>query len=368
MRIIENVSQYGIAAIRSPSQESVRVNRHRRPGFRTTIPATVLAVLLSACGNAMPNAAPTVAPVVTSAPQETAPMAPPAAKLKVVATFSIIADFAMQVGGDMIDLGILVPAGSDSHDFEPAPSDAAKIADAGVILATGSGFESWLEALYAASGSRAIRVALTDGITLREGGEHHDERQAGRNAEAATPVAPTGRDPHVWQDVGNAVIMVKNIEAALSKADAANADTYKANAAAYIAKLAALDAEIVNAVAALPEANRRIVTSHDALGYFGARYGIEIVGEVIDSLPTEAGEPSAQEIVKLVKAIKAQGVKAIFPESVTNPKLIERVAQEAGVMVGGELYTDALGEPGSSGATYIDAMRHNVTTLADALK
>jgi zinc/manganese transport system substrate-binding protein len=329
------------------------VNRHNRISIRTTIPTVLLAVLLSACGGATPTAAPTAAP---------------ATRLKVVATFSIIGDFAAQVGGDKIDLSVLVPAGSDAHDFEPAPSDAAKIADAGVVLESGAGFESWLDALYTASGSKAARATLADGITLREGGGHHDEEHTTATPEAAAVHELGEHDPHIWQDVRNAVVMVKNIESALSKADAANADAYKANAAAYIAKLEALDKEIADIMAALPEANRKIVTSHDALGYFGARYGVEIVGEVIDSLSTEAGEPSAQEIVKLVEAIKAQGVRAIFPESVTNPKLVERVAQEAGVVVGGELYTDALGEPGSGGATYIDAMRHNVKTLADALK
>jgi zinc/manganese transport system substrate-binding protein len=333
-------------------------------------------VLLSACGGASPTAAPTEVPTLapteapTDAPQ---PTATPAARLKVVATFSIIGDFAAQVGGDKIDLSVLVPAGGDAHDFEPAPSDAAKIADAGVILENGVAFESWLDALYTASGSKAMRAPLADGVALREGGEHHAEERAGERSKSATPEAEAGRehgehDPHVWQDVKNAIVMVKNIEAALSKADAANGAVYQANAAAYIAKLEALDKEIVDAMAALPEPNRKIVTSHDALGYFGARYGVEIVGEVINSLSTEAGEPSAQEIVKLVEAIKAQGVKAIFPESVTNPKLVERVAQEAGVVVGGELHTDALGEPGSTGASYIDAMRHNVKTFADALK
>lgn len=350
------------------------MTRDIHTGFPTTVPATLpavlpavlLAVLLSACGVTSPTPAAT-AVTSTDAPQ---PTAPPPANLKVVATFSIIADFATQVGGDKIDLNVLVPAGSDAHDFEPAPSDAAKIADAAVILENGVDYESWLDALYTASGSKATRVVLADGITLREGGEHREATHTADETATGTPEAQAGRehDPHVWQDVKNAVVMVKNIEAALSKADALNAEAYKANAAAYIARLEALDQEVADAIAALPEANRKIVTSHDALGYFGARYGVEIVGEVIDSLSTEAGEPSAQEIVKLVEAIKSQDVKAIFPESVTNPKLVERVAQEAGVVVGGELYTDALGKPGSAGGTYIDAMRHNVKILTNALK
>ncbi len=280
-----------------------------------------------------------------------APAAPQsAAKLKVVATFSVIGDFVANVGGDKVELSLLVPAGGDAHEFEPAPSDAAHIADAALLFENGVNLESWLDPLYASSRSKAARVIVSDGIALR-GGD-----------------APGGRDPHVWQDVKNAIVMVGNIEQALVKADPPNADVYKANAAAYAARLRALDAEITQSVSALPRERRKIVTSHDALGYFGERYGFDIVGEVINGLSTEAGEPSAQEVVKLVDAIKAQGVKAIFPESVTNPKLVERVAVEAGVKVGGELYSDALGEPGSNGATYIDAMRANVKTLLDALK
>lgn len=316
-----------------------------------------IGMFLTACGAA---AAPTRAPVATTA----------SARLKVVATFSILGDFVANVGGDKLDLSVLVPAGGDSHDFEPAPSDAAHIADAALVFENGVEFESWLDALYKSSGSKAGRVIVSDGIELREGGGHHVEKAA---SDAMPKAKEAGRrqgehDPHVWQDVKNAILMVRNIETALVNADAPNAATYKANAAGYIAKLEALDAEIAQAVEALPRASRKIVTSHDALGYFGGRYGFDIVGDVINGLSTEAGEPSAQEVVKLVDAIKDQGVKAIFPESVTNPKLVERVAVEAGVKVGGELYSDALGEPGSNGATYIDAMRANVKTLLDALK
>lgn len=280
-----------------------------------------------------------------------APTAPrPAAKLKVVATFSVIGDFAATVGGDEIELSLLVPAGGDAHEFEPAPTDAAHIADAALLFENGVGLESWLDPLYASSRSKAARVIVSAGITLRG-----DE-------------APGGRDPHVWQDVTNAIVMVGNIERALISADPPNAAAYRANAVAYVARLQALDEEIAQAAETVPRERRKIVTSHDALGYFGARYGFEIVGEVINSLSTETGEPSAQEIVKLVDAIKAQQVKAIFLESMTSPKLVERVAAEAEVKIGGTLYTDALGEAGSGGATYIDAMRSNINTLIDALK
>ena len=162
--------------------------------------------------------------------------------------------------------------------------------------------------------------------------------------------------------------MVRNISAALSNADAANAATYAANADAYIAKLQALDKEISTLVDQVPAERRKIVTSHDALGYFADRYGFTIVGSVIPALSTEAGDPSAQDIAKLVDGIKAEGVKAIFLESMANPRLVERVAQEAGVRIGPELYTDALGGPDSDGATFIDAMRANARTLIELLR
>jgi ABC-type Zn uptake system ZnuABC Zn-binding protein ZnuA len=275
-------------------------------------------------------------------------------KLKAVATFSIIADFVQNVAGDKIDLTAFVGADADVHDFEPTPSDVAKLAGAQLIFENGIGLESWLDNLYKASGSQAQRVVLANGVALIDGDN------AGH--------AHAAHDPHIWQDPRNAMQMVKSIRDALVQADPNNANTYQQNADAYLAKLAALDGEIMTTVNTLPKENRKLVTSHDALGYFAQRYGFEIVGSVIASLSTEAGEPSAQDIVALVNGIRQQGVKAIFLESQSNPKLVERVASEAGVVIGPELYTDALGATGSAGATYIDAMRHNARVIVEALK
>lgn len=275
-------------------------------------------------------------------------------KLKAVATFSIIGDLVQNVAGDKIELTTLVGADADVHDFEPTPSDLAILAGAQLIFENGVGLESWLDNLYTSSGSQAERVVLSKGIALIDAvGKDH---------------AHSDHDPHLWQDPQNTMQMVKAIRDALVKADPANTSIYQQNADAYLAKLAALDQEIVSTVTALPPERRKLVTSHDALGYFAARYGFEIVGSVIASLNTEAGEPSAQDIVALVNGIRQQGVKAIFLESQSNPKLVERVAQEAGIAIGPELYTDALGAAGSPGATYIDAMRHNVRAIVDALK
>ncbi len=308
----------------------------RRPFFAARGAALALALSL-ASGCATPGAAPAAQPTP--------------AKIKVVATFSILGDMAANIGADKIELRTLVGPESDAHDYEPTPADSQTLAEADVILENGLEFESWLPALYTASRSKAKRTVVSEGVTTR----------------TMTHDGATETDPHIWQSPENAVRMTANIAAALSAADAANAATYKANADAYAARLTELDKAIKDEVASLPADRRRLVTSHDALGYFAERYGFEVVGSVIDSLSTEAGEPSAAELAGIIDAIKKSGVKAIFLESMGNAALVERVAKESGVVVGPELYTDALGKAGSPGATYIDALRHNAREIVKAL-
>lgn len=323
----------------------------------------------------------------TSAPPPDAPTAAPApiatvapgTKLKALATFSIIADFVQNVAGDKVALITLVGPETDSHDYEPTPSDAAKLADAQLIFENGLMFESWLDRLYEASGSRARRIVLSEGIDPRPFGHTHDEHDHEHGAEskeghshdeekAGEHAHEHGEfDPHVWQDVRNAIQMVRNIAQALSEADPANADFYAANAEAYIAQLEALDEEIVGLVERIPQERRKLVTSHEALGYFADRYGFEMVGAVLGTMAAEAREPSAQDFAKLAEAVKAEGVNVVFLENVTNPQAVERLAKEAGIAIGPSLYTDALGAPGSPGATYIDMMRFNARAIVEAL-
>jgi zinc/manganese transport system substrate-binding protein len=272
-------------------------------------------------------------------------------KLNVVATFSIIGDLAANIGGDKISLVTLVGPEGDVHDYEPTPADTKALADADVILENGLEFEAWLPGLYSASRAKAKRAVLADGIQTRD--MVHD--------------GTTEPDPHIWQNVAHAIRMSTNIATALSAADPANSAVYKGNADAYIARLTELDKMIESEVAKLPPARRRMVTSHDALGYFAERYGFEVTATVIDSPSTESGEPSAAEFAKIVDEIKASGVKAIFLENMSSPALVERVARETNTAVGPALYTDALGPSGSPGATYIDAMRHNARTIVAAL-
>jgi zinc/manganese transport system substrate-binding protein/manganese/iron transport system substrate-binding protein len=288
----------------------------------------------------------------------------------------MVEDWVRNVAGDKVDFTTYVGAGADVHDFEPTPSDVAKLSEANLVFEIGAGLESWLDNIVQSSGTQATRVVLTNGLTLREAGEeahghaeekHADDTHADEKKEADTH-GHGEYDPHVWQDPKNVMTMVGTIRDALVQADPANAAFYRQNAETYLAKLDEMDAAVLGTLEQLPAAQRKLVTSHDALGYFAERYGFEVVGSVIASLSTEAGEPSAQDIVALVDGIKAQGVKAIFLESMANPKLVERVASEAGVVIGPELYTDALGPAGSPGATYIDAMQFNARAIVDALK
>lgn len=283
-------------------------------------------------------------------------------KLRVVATYSILGDLAKNVAGDRAEVVVLVGPDGDAHTFDPSPQDGMTVADARVVLENGAGFETWLDKLFAASGSKAARVVVTTGLEFREGQCNHSK------AEREKPGHKHEEDPHVWHDVKNASHMVGVIRDRLCELDPPNADAYRANAAAYLARLDALHAWVEKAVEAVPAERRRLVTNHDTFGYFAERYGFTVAGTVLASVSTEAGDPSAAEFARLVGVVKAAGVPAIFAENVHNPKLIERLAAEAGVKVAPPLYTDALGKSGTAGETYEGMVRHNVSTIAAALR
>lgn len=304
-------------------------------------------VLLAACGSSQPDKA------AASSTSE---------KLKVVATFSILGDFVQNVGGDKIELYTLVGPGSDTHTFEPSPSDSVALVEAKLIFENGLGLEPWLDKLYTASGSQAKRVIVSEGlepITLTEDDhEAHGEVDEHGHGEF---------DPHVWHDVTNVIREVEVIRAALVEADPASAKIYQANAEAYLGQLKELEAWVAAEVKKLPQERRKLVTSHDTFGYFARRYGFEVVGSGLGSISTEAGDPSAAVVVNLIEEVKAAGVPVIFAENVSNPRLMEQIAAEAGVTLGPTLYTDALTEPGRDGETYIKMVRHNVTAMVMAL-
>ena len=264
--------------------------------------------------------------------------------LKVVATFSILGDLVRNVGGKAVEVTTLVGPDSDAHVYSPTPADAKKIADAKLIVVNGLGFEGWLPRLVQSSGSRATIVTASNGITpLRLGSD---------------------ADPHAWQSVNNAKIYVANISAALASADPAAADQLVANTQAYLAKLDALDREVRDAVAKLPPNRRKVISTHNAFGYFAAAYGIEFVAPL--GVSTES-EPSARDLARIITQIKQAKIPAVFLENITDPRLMQRISAETGARVGGTLYSDGLtGEKGDA-PTYIDMVRHNIKALTRAL-
>ena len=278
-----------------------------------------------------------VALIVTALPARAEP-------LKVVASFSILGDLVRNVGGNSIEVTTLVGPDSDAHVYSPTPADAKRIADAKLIIVNGLGFEGWLPRLVQSSGSKAKIVTASDGIApLRHGND---------------------ADPHAWQSVGNAKVYVGNIRTALSAADPANAEQYRANTDAYMAKLDALEREVRDAIAKLPPARRKVISTHNAFGYFAAAYGIEFIAPL--GVSTES-EPSARDIAKIITQVKQAKIPAVFLENVTDPRLVQRISAETGAKVGGTLYSDGLtGEKGDA-PTYIDMVRHNIKALTRAL-
>src|SRR5262245_44107910 len=273
-------------------------------------------------------------------------------KLKVLATFSILGDFVKNVGGERVEMTTLVGPNSDTHVYAPAPADAKKVADAKVVITNGLGFEGWMSRLVRASGTKAPLVVATKGITVRKAAAHNHSRDQ------------SDTDPHAWQSVANAKIYVANIRDALVAADAAGKAAYEANAAAYLGALDALDRDIKAAVAAIPADRRKVIRTHDAFGYFEQAYGIDFIAP--QGVSTEA-EPSARDVARIITQIKRQKIPAVFLENVTDPRLIQRIAQETGVRIGGKLYSDALTDAKGDAPTYVDMMRHNVKQLSAAL-
>jgi ABC-type Zn uptake system ZnuABC Zn-binding protein ZnuA len=280
----------------------------------------------------------------------------PGGKLRVVATTNIVGDVVAQVGGDRIDLTVLMGIGVDPHSYAATPADSAAIHDADVVFSNGAGLEANLENLLANAGGKAVQVDLSAGLKLRPAPGQDGHQAADEHGSF---------DPHVWFDVQNVILWTQAIEQQLSALDPANAATYQANAEAYTAELKALDAWIVEQVATIPEAHRKLVTNHPAFGYLADRYGLEQVGAVYPVSPS--AEPSAQDIAALQDAIRAYGVPAVFTESTVNPHLAEQVAQDTGVQLV-SLYTGSLGGPGSGAETYLDLMRYDVVAIAEALK
>ncbi|PWR23263.1 metal ABC transporter solute-binding protein, Zn/Mn family [Zavarzinia compransoris] len=286
--------------------------------------------------------------------------------LKVVASFSILGDIVANVGGDRIALTTLVGPDGDAHVFQPSPADAKAVAGADLVIVNGLGFEGWIERLTEASGYKGPVVVASKGITPREmaGEDEGHEEHAGHDDHGDHDHDHGNVDPHAWQDIGNVLAYVDTIAAALEAADPADRDAYAANAAAYKAKLAALDARVKAAIGALPAERRKIITSHDAFGYFAAAYGLTVLAP--QGVSTES-EASAKGVAQLIRQIKQEKAPAVFLENITDPRLIEQIAKETGARIGGTLYSDALSGATGPASTYIAMFEHNLAALAEAL-
>ncbi len=286
--------------------------------------------------------------------------------LNVVASFSIIGDFAKNVGGDRVNITTIVGPDGDAHVYEPTPADATAMAKADVVLVNGLHFEGFLQRLVETSGTKASVAELTKGVTPLEFKPEFAEEDEGHDAAEAEghDHAHGNIDPHAFQSIANARIYVANIADAFCAADAAGCDAYKANAAAYTAKLGTLEKDVKDAVAAIPAEKRTIITSHDAFGYFEHEYGLTF--HAPEGISTEA-EPSAADVARLIDQVKAEKAAAVFVENITNQRLIEQIASETGLKIGGRLYSDALSPADGPASTYIDLMEHNIATIKGAI-
>ncbi|MBC8333612.1 MAG: zinc ABC transporter substrate-binding protein [Anaerolineae bacterium] len=294
-----------------------------------------------------------------ASPAPEAESASGAEALTVVATTTIIGDVVSQVGGEHIQVAVLLPVGADPHSFDPTPQDVAKMADADIIFANGVGLEAFLDNLIESAGAAERVVYLDEGIELlaRAGDtdEHEDEGHEDENG-----------DPHLWTDPNNVIVWTHTITRTLNELDPAHATAYSENADAYAAELMELDAWIREQVAQIPAENREIITDHTLLGYFVDEYGFNQVGAIVPGYSSMA-EPSAQELAQIEDAIVALGVPAIFVGNSVNPTLAERVAADTGVQLV-FFYTGSLSEAGGEAPTYIEYMRYNTNAIVEALK
>jgi zinc/manganese transport system substrate-binding protein len=265
----------------------------------------------------------------------------------VVATTTQVGDLVRNVGGARVDLHQILKPNTDPHEYEPRPSDVKSVADAALVVRSGGDVDDWLKDVLDNAGGSAPVLTLSDHV-------HTRENDAG------------DLDPHWWQDPRNAELAVKAIRDRLVEADPKGAAAYRRNTARYLARLQRLDRQAAACIDRIPARLRKLVTTHDALGYYAARYGLEVIGAVIPSLSTQA-QPSAGDIQRLVDQIERTGVKAIYPESSINPKLEQAVARESGATTGAPLWADTLGPKGSSGATYVGSLSANTAALVDGL-
>jgi len=269
-------------------------------------------------------------------------------KMKVAASFSILGDMVKQVGGDRVDVVTFVGPNGDAHVYEPTPADAKALSESKILFINGLGLEGWMTRLENSSGFKGKVVTASTGVNPRKMVE--DEK--------------TITDPHAWQSLANGKIYAANIRDALIAADPAGKATYEANAKKFIDGMTAMEANVKAAVAKMPPERRKIITTHDAFGYFGSAYGMEFIAP--EGVSTES-EASAQDVAKIITQIKKEHIPAVFLENVTDSRLLDQIASEPGAKIGGTLYSDALSAPDGPAGNYLDMFRNNIDMLSTAL-
>jgi zinc/manganese transport system substrate-binding protein len=291
-----------------------------------------------------------LAPLAGAALLATATAGMAADKIPVVASFSILGDMVRVVGGDRVAVTTLVGPDEDAHVFEPKPADAKKLLQSRLLVSNGLGFEPWAQKLVKSAGYKGQVAVASQGVKART--------MPGDKGAKET-------DPHAWQDPTNVALYVRNIAAALARLDPAGAATYKDNSEAYVKELQALDTWAQQQLSAVPVAKRKVITSHDAFGYFGAHYQVSFLAP--QGISTEA-EPSAKEVAQLIRQVQREKIRAVFFENMSNPKLLAQLSKDAGVTPGPALYVDALSKAGGPADSYLTLMRHNVTQLVAGIK
>lgn len=281
-------------------------------------------------------------------------------KLPVVASFSILGDLVQTVGGERVVLKTLVQPGGDAHVYAPTPADAKSVAEAKLVITNGLKFEGWMRRLMQASASKATLVEASKDIKARVEKDSHSHGKADRHGHNHG-----GVDPHAWQSVSNVMLYVGNIRDALVAADPAGKPVYEMNATRYLAELETLDKDIKASIALIPANRRKVITSHDAFGYFADAYGIQFVAP--RGISTES-EASARDVARLITQIRNEKITAIFVENISDQRLIQQIATETGARIGGTLFSDALSKADGPAPTYIGMMRHNLKMISDALR
>jgi zinc/manganese transport system substrate-binding protein len=268
--------------------------------------------------------------------------------MKVSASFSILGDMVKQVGGDRVEVFTFVGPNGDAHVYEPTPADAKELTESKILFINGLGLEGWMTRLEKSSGFKGTAVTASKGVAPRKMVE--DEK--------------TITDPHAWQSLANGKIYVANILDALIAADPDGKAAYQANAQKFLDGIAAMETTVKEAIAKLPADRRKIITTHDAFGYFGAAYGMEFIAP--EGVSTES-EASAKDVAKIITQIKKEKIPAVFLENVTDSRLLDQIAKETGAKIGGTLFSDALSPPDGPAATYLDMFRNNIQTMSQAL-